>query len=272
MNKHAREALDAYYVEAGSWAEDRQDELRKSRRTAWTIALIASVVALLLALALIVLLPLKTVEPYTLLVDRHTGFVQALEPLNPERISGDTALTQSFLSQYVIARESFNVDAIQANYRRVALWSADTARSTYISGQQVSNPESPLARYPRTTLVETIVKSVSPMGPNVAMVRFQTQRRDAGGQVQPPQAWVAVIRYRYSGEPMRMEDRLVNPLGFEVLRYQRNAEALPAEPAVAPPPAAVPAVKPVVVVPTPAQPQPQQTQPPARPRGPEVEL
>ena len=28
-------------------------------------------------------MPLKTVEPYTLLVDRQTGFVQALKPLDP---------------------------------------------------------------------------------------------------------------------------------------------------------------------------------------------
>jgi type IV secretion system protein VirB8 len=274
MNKQAREALDAYYVEAGSWAEDRQEELRKSRRTAWTIALIASFVALLLALALIVLLPLKTVEPYVLTVDKQTGFVQALEPLNPERISGDTALTQSFLTQYVIARESFYADSLQANYRRVSLWSADTARSTYIAGQQISNPESPLARYPRSTIVETRVKSISPIAPNVAMVRFETQRRDAGGQVQPAQPWVAVIRYRYSGEPMRMEDRLINPLGFEVLRYRRDAEALPPGPEPAPvqPPGV--RIKPVVVVPgAPAgqAPQPAQ-QPPAQPRAPEVEL
>jgi type IV secretion system protein VirB8 len=276
MNKQAREALDAYYVEAGSWAEDRQEELRKSRKTAWTIALISAVVALLLALALIVLLPLKTVEPYVLTVDKQTGFVQALEPLNPERLTGDAALTQSFLTQYVIARESFNADALQADYRRVALWSADTARSSYIAGQQASNPDSPLARYPRTTVVETVVKSVSPIQgtPNVAMVRFNTVRRDAGGQVQPPQAWVAVIRYRYSGEPMRMEDRLINPLGFEVVHYQRNAETLPPEPAAAPPPQTT--IKPVVVVPAqqPAQQAPQQPaqQPPAQPRGPEVEL
>jgi len=276
MNKQAREALDAYYVEAGSWAEDRQDELRKSRKNAWLIAVIASIVALLLALALIVLLPLKTVEPYVLTVDKQTGFVQALEPLNPARLSGDAALTQSFLTQYVIAREGFNADAIQDNYRRVSLWSADTARSTYIASQQASNPESPLARYPRTTVVETIVKSVSPISPNVAMVRFETRRRDAGGQAQPPQAWVAVIRYRYSGEPMRIEDRLINPLGFEVLRYQRNAEALPPEAPAAPPPEMN--VKPVVVVPgrqQPAQPPQQQQetqQPAAQPRGPEVEL
>src|SRR6185436_13049913 len=100
-----------------------------------------------------------------------------------------------------------------------------------------------------------------------AMVRFETRRRDVGGQVGPPSAWVAVIRYRYSGEPMSIEDRFVNPLGFEVLRYQRNAEALP--PAEAPPAVIVPQVQ-IVPVPTgPAQP-PAQAQP-ARPARPEPE-
>jgi type IV secretion system protein VirB8 len=231
MNKQSREALDAYYVEAESWAQDRQEMLRGSRRTAWIVASIALAVALLEGLALLLLTPLKTVVPYTLLVDRNTGFVQALEPLEPAKVSADTALTQSFLVQYVIARESFDIDTLQADYRKVALWSAEQARSGYVAGMQISSPQSPLALYPRTTVVETRVKSVSPVGRNVAMVRFETVRRDAGGRVEPARAWVAVIRYRYSGEPMRLEDRLVNPLGFQVLRYRRDAEALPPEPA-----------------------------------------
>jgi type IV secretion system protein VirB8 len=267
MNKQAREALDAYYVEADSWGKDRQDALRASRRTAWIIAWCAAAVAVLEAIALVVLMPLKTVEPYTLLVDRNTGFVQALTPLDPQRISGDTALTQSFLVQYVIARESFDIDTIQANYRKVALWSAGQAHTDYIATTQPSSAQSPLALYPRSTVIETRVKSVSPIGPNAALVRFETQRRDAGGQAQPPHGFVAIIRYQYSGAPMSVEDRFVNPLGFQVLRYRRDAEALPPEPEPAPPPAAaMPVVKaPAMVVPAhpaappqrPAQPEPQ---------------
>ena len=277
MNKHSREALDAYYREAQSWAHDKQDSLRKSRRTAWLIAAGAGTIALIEALALIVLMPLKTVEPYTLLVDRHTGFVQALQPLDPERISGDAALTQSFLVQYVIARESFDIDALEANYRRVALWSGETARSGYLAQMQASNPNSPLVRYPRSSVIETRVKSVSPVARNVAMVRFDTVRRDAGGQVHPPQSWAAMIRYRYSGEPMRLEDRFVNPLGFEVLRYRRDAEALPPELPPAPQqrpgtgPAGVAASAPGGAPGTaPAEAQPET--PAAPPPSPEIEL
>ena len=246
MKTKAREALDAYYREAGSWAEDSQAALRGSRRTAWIAAGVASAIALMEAAALFALTPLKTVEPYTLLVDKQTGYVQALKPLDVQTVSANAALTQSFLVQYVIARESFDAASLQANYRKVSLWSEGDARKAYVAGIQASNPDSPLNRLPRTTVIETQVRSVSPLGKNAALVRFETAQRDVNGTAQPPRAWVSVIRYRYSGEPMSVEDRFVNPLGFEVTHYQRSAEALPAVEAApaAPAPIAAPVTAP----------------------------
>lgn len=238
MKKSSREALDAYFVEADSWAKDRGDALRASRRTAWWVAGAASVIAVCEALALLFLTPLKTVEPYTLLVDRQTGFVQPLKPLEPQAISRDRALTQSFLVQYVIAREGFDANSLQNDYQKVGLWSAGPARSAYLSEIQVSNPDSPLVRLPRSSLIDVQVKSVTPMNEDSAMVRFDTQRRDAGGQAHPAQPWVAIIRYGYSGEPMSAADRMINPLGFKVSAYRKSAEALttqePASPAISP--------------------------------------
>jgi type IV secretion system protein VirB8 len=134
--------------------------------------------------------------------------------------------------QYVIARESFDIAALQSNYRKATLWSADPVKTDYVTSVQVTNPASPLARYPRSTVVSTRVKSISPLGGNSALVRFDTQRVDAGGHVVPAQSWVAVIRYRFSGEPMTREDRFVNPLGFQVTGYRKDAEDVtPPEPA-----------------------------------------
>ena len=129
----------------------------------------------------------------------------------------------------------------------VALAGAETARADYLGYMQVSNPQSPFVIYPRSTVIETRVKSVSPVGRNAALVRFDTVRRDAAGVPQPPQAWVAVIRYRYTGEPMKLEDRFVNPLGFQVLRYRRDAETLPPETSTTTTTTTVVAPAPVVV-------------------------
>jgi type IV secretion system protein VirB8 len=240
MNEHSREALDAYYAEAASWNRDRVQAMRSSHRIAWWIAGIAAALALLEGLALVLLMPLKTVEPYTLMVDRTTGYVQALKPLDKATVAPDAALTQSFLVQYVIAREGFDIATLNANYRKAALFSSGAARTGYLQTIQVSNPQSPLALYPRTTVIDARVKSVSPIGNNTALVRFDIVRTDAGAQTQPPSPWVAVIRYRYSTEPMKLEDRFVNPLGFQVTSYRRDPEALP--PNSPPAPSAVPVV------------------------------
>jgi len=238
MNEMSDETLERYYEEAGSWSADRNRSLALSRKLAWIIAGIAVLVAVLEAVALVMLLPLKTVVPYTLLVDRQTGNVQALKPLDQQNITPDDALVRSFLAQYVTAREGFDITSLKDDYRKVALWSAGEARDRYLASMQASNPLSPLATLPRQALVEVEVRSLSSLGADTALVRFVTTRTDPGGQRQEGQAWAAVIKYRFSAASMSAADRLLNPLGFQVLRYRRDAEMI--APVQTAPPASVP--------------------------------
>lgn len=215
-----------YHDRAASWAVDSQVQAARSRRFAWTVAGVAAAAVLFEAVALALLVPLKTVQPVTLLVDRQTGYVQALDPLRPQRIAADDALTQSYLAQYVMAREGFDRATVKLDYRKVALWSAGNARSRYLASMPATNPNSPLARYPGGTIVSARVKSVSRLGANLALVRFDTQRVDRNGQVDTPSPWIAVIRYRFVDAPMSLADRLINPLGFQATGYRRDAEAV----------------------------------------------
>lgn len=237
----------ALYREGASWAADRRQRTRIYSRAGWIVAGIATFVAMLEAIAIIALTPLKTVVPYTLLVDRQTGFVQALKPLERESIAPDRALTRSLLAQYVIARESFDIDSLREDYRKVALWSAGDARNRYIAAMQSTNPASPLATLPRRALVQVQINSVSALNDTTALVRFITTRTDPGGQPGQPQYWVTVINWRFSIEAMTDADRLTNPLGFKVVRYRRNAEAPPAEfsaqPTAFAPPIAAPVLR-----------------------------
>lgn len=253
MTPEARKAADIYYAQSASWAQERSDALRSSRKIAWIVAGVAAITALALAVALMLLMPLKTVVPYTLLVDRQTGYVQSLSPIETSRIAPDTALTQSFLVQYVIARESFDRATIQSDYKRVALWSADSARSGYLSEIQVSNPDSPLTRLPPGTTIQTRVRSVSPLDQNSALVRYESVQQGRNASVQAPLGWVAIINYRFSNAPMSVEDRYINPFGFQVTRYRRNAETPPygAQVQAAPAPVAAQPVQRRATVPQP---------------------
>lgn len=236
MNAH--HSVDGDEIEiADSWGRSVIDDLERSRRIAWIVAGVAGAIALLLTIALVILLPLKTTEPYTLLVDRQTGYVEELAPLERSVVSPDAALTRSFLVQYVIARESYDYDNLPEAYRKVALWSEGEARERYLSLMNSANPANPFADLPRNAIVKTQITSVSSLSADRSLVRFQTTRSDPGGQPQEAQNWAAIVSYRFSGAEMTAEDRLLNPLGFQVTRYRKDAESLPIVQEVIPAPA-----------------------------------
>jgi len=227
MNKDPSKDLDAWFRSSESWAHDRERSAHRALRLAWIVAGVLGTVAIGEAIALAALAPLKTVVPYTLLVDKQTGSVQTLKPLERETIAPDRALTRSFLAQYVMAREGFDITTLQDDYRKVALWSYGEARDRYLKGMQPTNPVGPLATLPRKALVQIEVRGISPLSNDSALIRFSSTRTDPGGQPQPPQYWQAVISWRFSTEAMSAADRLINPLGFQVTRYRRDAEIGP---------------------------------------------
>lgn len=212
---------------AESWRVSVTDSLEKSRRNAWIVACVSAAVAVLLAIALVILLPLKEREPYTILVDRQTGHVEELAPFDEALVAPDTALTRSMLVQYVVARESYDYSDVNEQYRKVALWSGGEARRRYENMMAASTPGSPIAAYGANSRISVEVRSVSSLAQGRSLVRFSTVQTDNGGQPQVAQHWASVIDYTFSDAAMSEQDRYLNPLGFQVTRYRRDPETLP---------------------------------------------
>jgi type IV secretion system protein VirB8 len=108
-----------------------------------------------------------------------------------------------------------------------------------------ANPTSPIASLPPGTTIDVEIRSVSSLNENTAFVRFTTTQMDGGGQ-KLAQGWIATINFRYTDADMSAADRLVNPLGFQVTRYRKDAETLPqatAEPNSPPPAGSLPAAR-----------------------------
>ena len=210
-----------------SWASSGVDLAERSETRAWIIASVAAAIALCEAIALVWLIPLKETRPYTLLVDRQTGHVQSLDPVSAETVSADTALTKSFLIQYVIARESFFREAIEEDYRKVSLWTGGEERARYLAAMASGDGRNRLESLPTGAIIKVEVRSVSSLSADTSLVRFTTVRKDQGAQAQEPQYWAAIISYRFSRSEMSEEDRFTNPLGFQVTRYRKDAERLP---------------------------------------------
>lgn len=227
------------------WAGRTVEEAQRGRRVAWIVTGLLILICAAQAAAIAIMLPLKEVQPYTILVDRQTGYVETVRGVRLGELAEDEALVHAFLAQYLLARETFDPADFKDRYTRVALWSAEQARTDYVGAYQPGAQGGVLAEMRPGTLVTAKVKNIELMGPNLARVRFETTRRDPGMEA-IRQDYQAIIGYRFVGAPMRMEDRLINPLGFQVITYRRDAEAAPVAAAPAPE-----APQPIGLVPTP---------------------
>lgn len=216
-----------YFELARSWADERDNANARSRRVAWTIAIVAVSVAMLEAVALALAMPLKTVMPIGVLVDRTTGHVERIDLDQMQTLTANEALQQSLLAQYVVARESYDPIGIGNAYRKVVLWSGRNARASYIADMRGNGIASRLSPGGRSIGLDASISSISMLESDTALVRFSVAQIGLDGRRSNGRPYVATIRFGFRGEPMAIEDRLANPLGFEVLSYRVSGETSP---------------------------------------------
>ena len=215
---------DQYYAAALSWVDERVAAERRMRKIAWGVAAAAGTLSLVLAITMMIMMPLKSVQPYVITVDRQTGAVEVATTLKDGKLSENDAVIQAELANYVRTRETFDATDLATNYRRVQLRSAGNVRGAYVAAMAADNAASPLRALSPGDTVKVRIKSVSLVGPGAGLVRYDAERSAAGGRILDTRAYVSAISFGFNARPLRLEDRFDNPLGFVVTRYRRDSE------------------------------------------------
>lgn len=216
-----------YYTDAAIWENDIARRNRRSRSIAWTIALVMSVIAVAALGALVLALPLKTYEPYMVVVDRSTGFVEVKRPIAEGPLQQDEAIATFDLVRYVKARETYDPKALKDNFDLAQLLSTGDASRELVEIYSPANPQNPIKLLGSNTVVAVTVKSVTFPNQRTSLVRFSTEEKSQTNIV--TRHWVSLIRFRYTSAPARNEYRFQNPLGFQVLEYRRDQETVSPE-------------------------------------------
>lgn len=220
-----RPSLRTYLQEARRWDQDRLAAALAGRRRALWAAGAMAALAGTACLALAALAPLKTVEPFVVRIDRSTGEVGVLSALADPPLRYEEAVSRYFVAEYVRTREGWLPGAAEQAYRRVALMSAPDVQRRFAQAYRGDNPDSPQNRLGRDAVAEVRIRALSFLSPEVAQVRFTRvvrtpiQTREAG--------YIATVGFTYVQTPMRQADRLINPLGFQVVDYRLDPEIAP---------------------------------------------
>ena len=222
----AKKEFDLYLQEARSWETDKIEALERSRKVAWRVAIASGTIAFVSVLAVAALTPLKHVEPYVIRVDNASGIVDVVAPLKDGKQNYDEAINKYFTQWYVRYREGYSKELAEDYYTNVGLMSAAQEQQKYFEWFNPKNPQSPLNVYANYAKVRVRIKSTSFIKPNVALVRY-TKEVERGGDKPLVTHWAATLTFTYSGAPMSEKDRGINPLGFQIIEYRNDPDALP---------------------------------------------
>src|SRR5579872_1054546 len=227
----ADHALERYLQEAVSWDTDRLNQVRRLARTAWRVAGAGWTCAIASTTALVMLLPLKRVEPFVVRVDNSTGIVDVV-PVYTGAATMDESITRYFLVHYITVCERFNLVTAESDYEECGAFHTAQRNQAWYALWNPSNPNSPLNLHKDGGTVRAQVESVSFFKrasgvADLAQVRYLKGERVGGGAVEQVSHWIATIQYGYSAPSKDPAARHWNPLGFKVLEMGTEPEVLP---------------------------------------------
>jgi type IV secretion system protein VirB8 len=218
-------AIKAFLDASRAWETDEIARAHRSERRAWLFAMIAVATALSACVAVALLTPLKTVEPFVVRVDKSSGSADIVSRIDENTITFDEAIDKYFLSRYINYREEYSGAMAYTNYESISLMSTRPVGDAYFAQINPKNPRSPTAVYKTDGAVEVTVASISFLDKGVAQVRFARTERLPNSPDKTTN-WIATIGYRYLKASLDAKARLVNPVGFQVTDYRLDPETV----------------------------------------------
>jgi type IV secretion system protein VirB8 len=207
--------LRTYYQSGDLWEQEIVKRAKRSRALAWFVTIIFGGLTLLSLIALVLLVPLKSFEPYVVVVDKNTGYLEVKSGLTrPTSLTENQAITQANIVRYIRSREGYDPYSISDSFGIAALLSTGNAARELQELYSAANAKNPAKLYGKSKRVSTDIASVTFPNSSTGIVRFSTSEVSDTDAV--TRHWIAVVRFRYTDTPATNEWRFENPLGFPV--------------------------------------------------------
>lgn len=241
------------------------DIAQRSERRAWWVASSAMVVSLVLLGGYFYVLPLKEKVPYLVIADAYTGTSTAARLTDDaalQRITTSEAINRSNVAHFVMARESYDLALTNLrDWTTVLTMSSASVGEAYTNLYSSLNPANPYTIYGKNRAIRVRILSITLIGggggsepPKGATVRFQRSVYDKqNGATQPLDSKIVTMTFTYKANlKMDEQQRIENPLGFQVTDYRVDtdyASSAPEEVPVSPKPSEIRPATPATALP-----------------------
>ncbi|EHT9070978.1 virB8 family protein [Campylobacter jejuni] len=197
----------------------------KSNKRAWLIAFVSIFIAIISIVAVVLLTPLKTIEPYLIRVDNTTGMVDILTMLDEKEISSNEALDKYFISQYVKAREGYYYELLNQDYLLTQLMSSEKVANEYRAWYEGENARDQILKNSNEVNVQILsIVLGNSNGVKTSTIRAKIITKNLNTRGLSESTKVITLSYDYILAKASEENRILNPLGFKVTNYRIDEE------------------------------------------------
>jgi type IV secretion system protein VirB8 len=213
--------LEAHYAEIRSFQAERADRATRRAQLGWASFIASMLVNILLAGALVMLMPLQRLIPMPLIVESD-GTWDAAATFSSLPPSQEEAVIRGAVWQYVKWRESYSWSAAQYAYDFVSLMSVPPVRDQYEHWFLPINKHSPQLTIGRKGQVDVAMISMNRINTNVYLVRFRKTIQMYGRRAEET-TWSATVEVGISNN-LNQNARLLDPGGIKVVRYSSTQD------------------------------------------------
>lgn len=209
-----------------AWEEEMHLSLKRRTRLACLVSFVSLAIALFASMALFALVPLKTIEPVVITVDKNTGLANVDTRLNGLSLSDDEAVTQSLIYRYVRDRETYDAGDLSERLEVVFDLSKGEAQTDMQALYAEENPNNPMSIYGRSGRVLVRIQSVVLQPGNRALLRMEKSIQTQAAAVPTVRNFVVSLSYGFDRTgTMSLQERWDNPTGFFIDDYRIDREA-----------------------------------------------
>lgn len=212
-----------------SWEASELQRSLKSEKLAWILGKIAIAVTVLVVIAFAATLPMRKVETRVVVVDKATGETTLAADIPSYVADRNDINDKHWIKRFVIARERYSYNILQADYDLVKRLAGDEVWNKYSKLWVGEN--SMQKKYAQNIEFVPTILSVTLPSPNIATVRYEVKETDlrnvSSGTYEPKVTrYVATLEYHYIPTPKNTpeSEAIENPLGFAVTGYQVDPE------------------------------------------------
>ncbi len=154
----------------------------------------------------------KSLEPYVIEVEEKSGIATIVDQLTAQNFTGDQMIRKYFINEFVHAASGYDPKTYKQDVDKVRLLSTAGVYSEFrgrINARDLG-PDS---------LIEVRIKSIQFTDSNNAQIRITRQTTNKTGAPSTKDEVISMGFYFSPEINLTMEERLINPLGFQVNKY-----------------------------------------------------